>query len=286
MLYIFTALYCEAHIFIKQFQLRKNPENACFQEFYNEAAGVRLTVTGVGEIAAAAAVGSTCSVYRPKQDDVLLNVGICAHAAQKEGIFLCNKIVEKATGKTFYPDMLYRHDFQENTIITGMQPWDAENGGSGLMAGIPDGNLYDMEAAAIYQAGIRFFAPHQMAFLKVVSDAGTIKDVSKERIASLMEKYQNCILEYLEQVFTIMKKSEGRKNYLSQEEERFVETFCTDLHCTKAMRDLMKQYIRYLALEGAGYASVIREMYEKKLLPCKDKREGKQCFEEFKRRLF
>ncbi len=52
------------------------------------------------------------------------------------------------------------------------------------------------------------------------------------------------------------------------------------------MYDSMKQYIRYLALAKVDYVSLIRELYEKKLLPCKDKREGKRRFEEFKRRLF
>ena len=50
MVYIFTALYCEAQIFIRQFNLTKNLENTWFQEFQNEEAHIRLTVTGVGEI--------------------------------------------------------------------------------------------------------------------------------------------------------------------------------------------------------------------------------------------
>ncbi len=50
MVYIFTALYCEAHIFIKQFNLIKNQERTWYQEFYNETDGIRLAITGVGEI--------------------------------------------------------------------------------------------------------------------------------------------------------------------------------------------------------------------------------------------
>ena len=58
MVYLFTALYCEAQIFIRQFNLTKNLENIWFQEFYNETLNLRLTITGVGELAAAAAVSS------------------------------------------------------------------------------------------------------------------------------------------------------------------------------------------------------------------------------------
>ena len=279
MVYIFTALYCEAYIFIKQFKLIKNQENTFFQEFYNETAGIRLTITGVGEIAAAAAVGSVCSVYKPMQGDLLFNVGICAHTVKNDGIFLCNKIIERATGKTFYPDMLYRHNFCEGTIVTEMLSWNRENA-------ISTGELHDMEAAAIYQAGVRFFGPHQMIFLKAVSDTGTAEEVSKERAAHIMEKYQDCIFDYIGQLSTIIPNSERHKNCLSQEAARLIETFCTDLHCSKTMKDSMQQYIRYMTLAGIDYVSVIRDMYEKELLPCKDKREGKLRFEQFKKRVF
>lgn len=305
MIYIFTALYCEAHILIRHFELTKNTENTWFQEFHNEAAGIRLTITGVGEIAAAAAVGSVCSVYRPGRGDMLLNVGTCADTGDSDGIFLCNKITEQATGRTFYPDMLYRHDLREKAIVTGMLPWNGGKAGTGSSAdacgklyngaGVDSssetaaGSLYDMEAAAIYQAGSSFFGPHQMLFLKVVSDAGSAKDVSKEQAEHRMEKYQDRIFEFVEQIYAIthMTGEDGwGENHLRQEDEAQIETFCADMHCSRAMRDSVRQYIRYLSLAGTDYSSVIRDMYEKGQLPCNDKREGKQRLEEFKRRVF
>ncbi len=286
MVYLFTALYCEAHIFIKQFKLIKNQENTQFQEFYNETTCIRLIITGVGEIAAATAVGSVCSIYKPTTGDFLVNVGICAHTVKNDGIFLCNKIIEQTTDKTFYPDMLYRHNFYEKTIITGMMPWNGEDNGTKILSSTPAGNLYDMEAAAIYQAGSHFCGPHQMIFLKIVSDSGSVEEVSKGRTMYLMEKYQDCIFDYIGQLSAITQKNRYHQNILCQEEEKLLETFCSDLHCSKAMRDSMRQYIRYLTLEKIDYISIIQDMYEKGLLPCKDKREGKLRFEEFKRRLF
>ncbi len=286
MIYIFTALYCEAHIFIRHFNLIKNQQGTWYQQFYNETTGILLTVTGVGEIAAAAVVGSVCSIYKPTQNDFLLNIGICAHSTQNDGIFLCNKILEQATGRTFYPYMLYRHKFAEGTIVTGMRPYHINHDDVRMTAGAPAGTLYDMEAAAVCQAGSRFFGPHQMMFLKIVSDRGAIEDVSKERTMLLMEKYKNSIFDFLRQTFAIMQNIGCHNISPEQEEETLIETFCADLHCSKAMYDSMKQYIRYLALAKVDYVSLIRELYEKKLLPCKDKREGKRRFEEFKRRLF
>ena len=264
----------------------KDQESTWFQLFLNETAGIRLAVTGVGEIAAAAVISSVCSVHKPTQDDLLLNIGICAHTTKNDGIFLCNKIIEKATGRTFYPDMLYYHNFAEETIVTGMRPYISDNDDSQTTTGDSTGILYDMEAASIYQTAIHFFAPHQMIFLKIVSDRGAVEDVSQERTVSLMEKYKDCILKYIEQISATMQEIGCRKSLLNQEEELRIEKFCTDLHCSKAMKDSMRQYIHYLKLTKMDYVSAIEDMYAENLLPCKDKKEGKLHFEEFKRRLF
>ena len=285
MIYIFTALYCEASLFIRHFHLAKNTENTRFLEFHNESAGIRLTITGVGEIAAAAAVSSVCTANRPTQGDVLLNIGTCARAADSDGIFLCNKITELSTGKTFYPDILYRHDLPEEAIVTGMTPYneDDEHAVSGALSG---GALYDMEAAAIYQAGSYFFGPHQMFFLKMVSDGGTAKAVSKEQVERLVEAYREQLCVFIGLLQKITTGYAHRENCLSREQERMIERLCADLHCSKVMSDSLRQHIRYFALTGADIEAVIQGMYEENLLPCKDKREGKMRFEELKRRLF
>lgn len=277
MIYLFTALYCEADLFIKKYRLEKIPENVRFQEFYQEDAGIRLTVTGVGEIAAATAVSSVCATYKPQEGDMLLNVGTCSHNAGSHGVFLCNKILEQATGKTFYPDLLYRHNLQEEAIVTGMLPCNREEA--------CDGNLYDMEAAAIYQAGAYFFGPHQMMFLKVVSDQGAAAEVSRERVHHLMETYQETLFDFIGGLPVIVYGDHRNAEILQQKEIR-METLCADLHCSRAMRDALRQHIHYWELAGREYVSVIRDMYREGLLPCRDKREGKSCFEEIKRRLF
>ncbi len=298
MIYLFTALYGEAHIFIKQFHLEKDLESIQFQEFYNETARIRLTITGIGEIAAAAAVGSVCSVYKPTEKDVLLNIGTCACATGSNGVFVCNKITEQATGKTFYPDILYRHGFQEGAIVTGMLPWnggeavvtevvsrDGEKDSVAFSASNTGGDLYDMEAAAIYQAGSYFFGPHQMMFLKIVSDQGMAKGVTKEQVENLMETYRDVLSGYIQQIQSISDEISQKANYVQPENETRIEKLCTDMHCSKVMRDSLRQHIRYLALTGTDYVPVIQEMYREGLLPCNDKREGKLRFEEFKRRV-
>lgn len=285
MIYLFTALYCEASLFIKQFQLEKNLENTRFQEFYNETAGIRLTITGAGEIAAAAAVSSVGTKYDPGEKDSLLNVGICAQKAGG-GIFVCNKIIELATGKTFYPDILYSHDFEEKAIVTGMRPFQAKSDSAGAEMSASDDTLYDMEAAAVYQAGSYFLGPHQMVFLKVVSDSGNAEHISEKQVESLMEEYRERLTDFVRRCGHLSGEKEKHNFPMERVEEDVVEKLCADMHCSKTMRDLLNQYIRYLVLAKADYASVIQSMYREGLLPCRDKREGKLRFEEFKRRLW
>lgn len=330
MIYIFTALYCEAKKLIRQFHLTKNPENTRFQEFYNEKSGIRLTVTGVGGIAAATAVGSICASYPPAEGDLLLNIGTCAYirstngrqtgsSRDGEGIFLCNQITEQATGRSFYPDMLYRHEFQEASIVTGTRSWNAKDGSavgrdSGRdgaeysRAGCDEagagnaerdeyrygdakrfdakyGPLYDMEAAAVYQAGAYFFAPHQMLFLKVVSDFGAADKVSPGQVERLMEMYGDGLLSFIGRLQALPEQEGVRDAHLTCEGEE-VEALCRDLHCSRAMCDSLKQQFHYLALTGADIRLLIQNLYKEGLVPCRDRREGKLRLEELKRTLF
>lgn len=205
MIFLFCALYPEAAALISHYGLKKDTAESRFPIFCGGEGEICLTVTGPGEVAAAAAVGCICTKYRAGRADLLLNIGSCAAVAmpavaeyhmevsgdqKRAGLpgraFLCNRLTEAATGKTFYPDMIYRHGFRERGIVTGMNIMDdAKAGFSTGLRGVPDGIfaacesdgffLYDMEAAAVYQAGAYFFGPHQMSFLKIVSDVQALR---------------------------------------------------------------------------------------------------------------
>ncbi len=301
MIYLFTALYCEADLFIKNYHLEKNLANIRFQEFYQEKSSIRLTITGVGEIAAAAAVSSICTTYQPKEEDFLLNIGICTRQTGKDGIFVCNKIIEQASNKTFYPDLLYCHGLPEETIVTRMQPYSLSyhseeyftplifpekmnKDNEKLQTESVNDNLYDMEAAAIYQAGSYFFAPHQMMFLKLISDAETAQEVSGENVKHCMESNRDILFRIIEMISIVTQKSQKRETAFWQEETQLTR-LCHDLHCSKVMEDSLRNHIHYWELAGIDYVSVIQDMYREGLLPCRDKREGKLRFEELKKRL-
>ena len=80
MIYVMMALYQEAHGLIRELELKKNTAYAPFEVFDNESAGIRLVVTGVGEIAAAAATAAVCARDGADAADFLVNIGCCAAA--------------------------------------------------------------------------------------------------------------------------------------------------------------------------------------------------------------
>lgn len=325
MIYIVTALYAEAHPFITRFQLKKDISHTRFQVFRNREAigcqaedpppeiqqagncqagicqtdlcrtGIRLVISGPGSIPAAVAASSICTEYGAGQGDFLLNVGVCAqiwnkkipgtensNSCQSGRIFLGSKIREQATGKTFYPDILYRHGFAEAPIITGAKIYE-KSAPSEAEAG--DFYLYDMEAAAVYQAGAFFFGPHQMSFLKIVSDDGNVEHMTPSEIEHLIGRNMEGIAEYIRTLQEISREEQPYDVFQEDAAEKWWERLCRDLHCSKSMSESLRQHIRYWILAGTNYVSVLEDMYRQGKLPCKDKREGKQCFEELKERL-
>lgn len=294
MIYVMMALYQEAHGLIRELELKKNTAYAPFEVFDNESAGIRLVVTGVGEIAAAAATAAVCARDGADAADFLVNIGCCAaggcepadrdmdsgygaaHAAQTGDLYVCHKITEQATGKTFYPDILYRHPWKERELVTGMQP---------LQRAAAHGALYDMEAAAVYQAGIRFFSPDRMLFLKVVSDSGVAgqERMTAETLAGLLEQHVKAVAGFLANLWKAADEEEAlRSGGILQEDEAVLEQIFATLHCSQTMRASARQYITYAALTGYDWKAELKEWYARGLLPCKDRREGKVRLEELK----
>lgn len=284
MIYIFTALHCEAHAIIQKFGLKRNSQITRFQIFTNEENEIILTITGTGSVSAAAAAGCICTMYGAGRKDFLINIGTCAGFLPGE-IYLCNKITEQSTGRTFYPDILYRHDFMEKCIISVAKPINNKNTDVVTQIRPDNDKLYDMEASSLYQAGTYFFAPHHMSFLKIVSDSGNADKVTSEQISSLMEKNIEKIAEYINNLIYIEKAENQRENIMNGEDALFLEKLCEDMHCSKVMEDSLKQYVLYCILSEISYKPVIEQMYADGKLPCSSKREGKKYFEELKSQL-
>lgn len=273
MIYIFSAFYAEAKNIIDHYGLKKekSPETVRFDVFANDS--IRLVITGVGEINAAAAVSNIGGAYGISPDDEILNVGCGAGFGNETclgSIFLGNKLTEQMTGRTFYPDMLMKTNLMECEIVTVTRVLNEGR----------DSVVYDMEAAAVYQAAAFFVGPHRMHFIKLVSDAGERIDQSK--ITELFALQEEKICGYIDMLLSVG----GNKASIDDTKSAWnIDRLISDMRCSKVMGDQLAQLIKYCRLSGIDYKAVLDEYYTNGMLPCESKREGKKCLFELKQRL-
>lgn len=317
--FIFVALYPEAKPFIQYLQLKREKTPCGFEVYCQNNTGLRLVITGCGMVAAAAAVGSCLAYYGADTGTLLFNIGSCAGICGNEAdgkLFLCNKITDRVSGRTFYPDIWYQHGLAEAELWTVPQviergsPFHRDlppNGEWELGKNLSFGTfLCDMEAAAVYQAASYYIGPHQMCFLKIISDAGEGRAVTAEMLTAFMEENIDRIMghiEWLEKTAfnNVMEGMAGvgapaadsgagqpekkQRTAFDDRWQKDVERLCAELHSSQTMRAAVEQCARYWTLAGIDYQKIVRRMREQGMLPCRDKREGKQRFEELKKQL-
>ncbi|WP_036606830.1 hypothetical protein [Oribacterium sp. P6A1] len=312
MVFIFTALYPEAKPLIKMFGLKKRTDRSRFQQFvpedYIKAAsgtdgmekenkegkikpGMVLAITGVGPVNAAAAVSSVLTEYNAGSGDQLLSFGTAAALhGRKEGsenpegtMFLLNKLLDQNSDRCFYPDMLIDAMVPEASAVTGSSVL-SERAAAFMDMAARDYDLYDMEAAAVYQTGAFYMGPHQMSFMRVVTDMGVSDNVSdvrmlSDRVTGSVEKNVEQILGYVEKLREISLEDEKRMKIFGDGEEKYVEKVIADAHFSKVMKDSFTQYVKYAALSGINWRRIVEKLYDEGVLPTIDKRNGKKVLD-------
>ncbi len=157
MLYIVTALPCEAKPLIRHYRLNGRHENG-FRIYANEQ--LRLIIAGIGKYAAAAA----CAYLQgatPDRRPVWLNLGIAGHHSLEVGsAVLAHKVHDAATGKTWYPAIPFQPPCPTVDLVSVDQPESEYHGAA----------AYDMEAAGFYAAAGRFNTHEMVQVFKIISD--------------------------------------------------------------------------------------------------------------------
>ena len=281
MIHFLCALYEEAQFLIETFQLKKNPAIHAFPVYESREDNpwnLRLTLTGTGAVSAATAVGYIAALDAEKEESLLINVGSCGGGTVLPvgTVILGNKLVEETTGRCYYPDILFSHPFRETEIHTSAKIASPEK-----LAQMETAVL-DMEAAAIYQAGSRFYSPHQMVFLKVVSDHGIRENGQAYQPGTLHKVLSNAgdgLVPFFRGLLEEQEESPRREP--SVETERLKE----ELHCSVTMAAEVEQLMRYVNLAGVELSTLLEADRRAGRLPCKDKKEGKGYLAQLKRRV-
>ena len=305
MIHIFTALYPEAKPLIQALSLKKRAAQTHYQQFLSEEGDLSLTITGVGPLQAAAVTASVLTDYDAGAQDQLLSLGTAARLTTcPASMYHVNKITEAATMRDFYPDMLLNTGLPEASLITGAKLYTKQE--SGYAA-----DLYDMEAAAIYQAASMFLGPHQMNFLRIVTDDGltqeemetgmTMRTVTNAasgteskpavgteasaprslaaHVTDCVEQQVDTIVAVVDKLRALMAAEAAGHQVLTENEQQLVDKLIADAHFSKVMADECVQLIRYAALSELDWQQPIAALYAEGLVPTRDKRAGKIILE-------
>ena len=194
-------------------------------------------------------------------------------------------------------DILYNHPFLEAELISEPKIKTLNERKTDCTKEMEwkETRLYDMEAAAVYQAGNYYYGPHQMIFLKVVSDHGCKEDRKdgkmtdmQAQMSALMQDIAEPVSQYIETLCKIChtkkKESKAQAMFRKQAEEE-AEKLGKQLHCSFVMQKELLQLLLYWKLTGTDDTEILEEYYRQGRLPAKDKREGKKILDELKERL-
>lgn len=168
-------------------------------------------------------------------NDHITNIGVCAGSTIGK-IYLCNKINGK---KTYYPDLLIPNDFAQSAITTVDYLVGAEE-----VAANPN-MLYDQEAAIIFADAQKYISPHQISFLKIVSDSGTLdfKKIKKV-VPKLIEKRIPEIAAFITSSQKFFSKID------TKEEIKNLDKYSEMLKCTATMKAQLAQLLRYAKISN------------------------------------
>jgi len=158
MIHIVTALPCEAKPLIRHYRLNGRQAENGFRIYENS--DMRLIVSGIGKIAAAAA----CAYLQGQTTDrqhAWLNVGVGGHRSLPIGeLLLANKITDAGNHVSWYPPLVFKAPCPRLALRSVDSP-DTE---------YRDDCVYEMEAAGFYATACRFSSMEIVQVCKIISD--------------------------------------------------------------------------------------------------------------------
>ncbi|XDD50393.1 phosphorylase [Leptospira sp. WS92.C1] len=197
MIFIVVALLPEAKPLITTLDLKILRDQTSFPIYQNEK--YSLVVSGIGKVCSAIATTFLLTQYKneDRNGSWIFNFGICGAPKEISQIgesFLIHKITDRGTGKSGYPDILFKSSLRESSLLTVDQPvFENES------VELPN-TLVDMEASGFFQASRKFFTSDKIRIVKTVSDHFTkFESITKGEITDTISmRIQNAIPEILQ----------------------------------------------------------------------------------------
>ena len=271
MLYIVTALYIEAKPLISLFNLKKDNKYTKFQVFSNE--NIKLIISGTGKIKSATALTYLISNKDIKENDYIINIGFIASSnnnSQLGDIVYISKIQNAYSDTTFYPEMIYKHNFLEGSLTTFDKIIENK---------IENIEYIDMEAYGFFQTASIFFKKDRIIVLKIVSDI--LKEKVEDRIL-INFKDDNLFDESYKKIYNFLLKfinfPDDNKNNFNNNEQDLIKKVLENLKLSDTMTYEFFNILKYLKIK---YGNIdILKKYEN--IEVSSKVQAKKLFEEIK----
>jgi adenosylhomocysteine nucleosidase len=242
MINLIVALQCEAKPLIQHYGLKgrsvKSPrlKNSMGGDAFRvyEKDDLVLTVSGVGKIAAAAAVAYTHMLFDAQDHCAWLNIGVAGHADLPLGTgVLAQKISDAGTGLNWYPPHVFDPECATGNIITVDRP----------QTEYAQRAFFDMEASGFYATASRFVTSELVQSYKVVSDNRTApaEQVSEQTVRSVIERNLSQIDFLINQLW----KLTGQLRDIHTTPELF-DRICNRWHFTQYQQGVLQQLIKRL----------------------------------------
>ena len=150
-------------------------------------------------------------------------------------VFIINKINDKKTQNSYYPDILYKHSSKEIEITTVQR--EITYGGEAFKG------LVDMESSEIFKVCSKFSPIHDIAFIKVVSDFMNreLKCYDKEHFSILIK---NNLREITSLINSIKSIKNINPNILDHYDEQWLKQATIRLRLTNSQTIILKKYLK------------------------------------------
>ena len=159
-------------------------------------------------------------------------------------IFIVNKITDEASKKFYFPDILYKHSFQESEVTTVCK--EITNGGADFS------DLVDMEASEIFKVCSKLSSVHNLIFIKIVSDYmdKSLGSFDKNHYSTLMKLN-------LKEMDILIKNSNlsdnGNHDILNEYDEQWLVQTIKILRLTKTQSLLIEKYLKGKKIRDSSY---------------------------------
>ncbi|MEM7166213.1 MAG: hypothetical protein AAF581_12155 [Planctomycetota bacterium] len=254
-----VALFAEARPLIERLHLVEAGDAAPFRLFQGD--GVRLVVTGVGRLQAAAACGYLHRVGGSVRDDAWLNVGVAGHATLALGSVRWVQSVREAADSSvpnrWFPQWVGAPLCAAAPLLTVDRPVDFAAGTETAVDDRLPSELYDMECSAFMAVCSRVSSLELVHAIKVVSDNGAsgTAEVTPARVTewirAALPVVERCVYDLRELASAqrrVLAAPSGEAELLQQ--HRFSVT---------QQRELTRLLRRWDALQGTSVLEYVAE---------------------------